>query len=67
MIRVLILSVTLLRLCCRDFGKKAGIPIPPSLVDSDNRSRSSFPQRLLSVKHDISLLLIELSNITNSY
>ena len=35
------------------------------LVGSDNRSRSSFPQRLFSVKDGISLLLIASSNRLN--
>ena len=48
-----------------DFGKKTGISVPPIVVGGDNRSLSSMPQSLFSVKDDISLFLNESSYFLN--
>ena len=41
--------------------EKTGISVPPIVVGSDNRSLSSRPPSLFSVKDDIRLFLIESS------
>ena len=66
LIPILLLVVMSFEILFFNKSGKTDIPIPQSLVGSNSRSRSSFPQSFLYVKDGISLLLIVSSSLPNS-